>query len=88
MESMRNLAESMKEKLPSLLASSKGLFVACASISLLDAKDRKVIVKSLKDVLKEMLTNKISHLFIIHLLNNLDDTTISKKKILSVRLVF
>ena len=30
-----------------------------------------------------MVTNKIAHLFIIHILNNLDDTVISKKKILS-----
>ena len=73
----------MKEALPSLLSSYKGLYVACASFSLLDAKDRKVVIKSLKDDLKEMLTNKISHLFIIHILNNLDDTQLSKKKIIS-----
>ena len=34
-----------------------------------------------------MITNKIAHLFIIHILNNLDDTVISKKKILSDILV-
>lgn len=28
-----------------------------------------------------MATNRIAHLFIIHILNNLDDTVISKKKI-------
>ena len=50
-ETMRNIADLMKEKLPSLLASFKGLFVACACFSSLEAKDRKVVVKSLKDVL-------------------------------------
>ena len=30
-----------------------------------------------------MITNKIAHLFIIHVLNNLDDTVLSKKKILN-----
>ena len=30
-----------------------------------------------------MVTNKIAHLFIIHVLNNLDDTVISKKKIIN-----
>jgi len=30
-----------------------------------------------------MITNKIAHLFIVHILNSLDDTVISKKKILS-----
>jgi len=30
-----------------------------------------------------MVTNKIAHLFIIHVLNNLDDTVISKKKLLN-----
>jgi len=34
-----------------------------------------------------MVTNKIAHLFIIHIVNNLDDTVISKKKILSDVLV-
>lgn len=82
MDTLKNLADQMKEKLPSLLASYKGLYVACAAFNLLDAKDRKIVIKSLKDVMKEMFTNKISHLFIIHILNSLDDTTLSKKKIL------
>ena len=73
-ERMTNIADSMKETLPTLLASYKGLYVACACFNLLDAKDRKIVVKSLKEVIGEMLTNKISHLFIIHILNNLDDT--------------
>jgi len=30
-----------------------------------------------------MITNKIAHLFILHTLNTLDDTVISKKKILN-----
>ena len=30
-----------------------------------------------------MTTNKVAHLFLIHILNNMDDTVISKKKILS-----
>ena len=30
-----------------------------------------------------MVINKIAHLFIIHILNNLDDTVISKKKIIN-----
>lgn len=64
----------MKETLPSLLASYKGLYVACACFNLLDAKDRKTVVKSMKEIIKEMFSNKISHLFVIHVLNNLDDT--------------
>jgi len=83
LDRLKNLADLMKETLPSLLASYKGLYVACACFSLLDAKDRKTVVKSLKDVLKEMLSNKISHLFVIHILNSLDDTQLSKKKIIA-----
>jgi hypothetical protein len=30
-----------------------------------------------------MIKNKVAHLFIVHVLNNLDDTVMSKKKILS-----
>ena len=46
-EKIRWLAESMKEKLPSLLASKHGLLVACSLFNVLEAKDRKVVVKSL-----------------------------------------
>jgi len=82
-ERIKNIADSVKETIPSLLASYKGLYVACACFNVLDAKDRKVVVKSMKEVLKEMLSNKISHLFVLHVLNTLDDTQLSKKKILS-----
>ena len=73
----------MKEKLPTLLASKKGLLVACSLFNVLDAKDRKTVVKSIQEPLKEMITNKVAHLFILHILNTLDDTVISKKKILN-----
>ena len=76
------LADCMKEKMPTLLASKQGLEVACALFNLLDAKDRKIVVKSLAEPLKEMSTNRIAALFITHVLNTLDDTVISKKKIL------
>lgn len=42
-----------------------------------------MVVKSVQEPLKEMVTNRIAHLFLVHILNNLDDTVISKKKILS-----
>lgn len=56
--------------------------VACSLFNVLDAKDRKLVVKSVQEPLKEMVTNKVAHLFILHMLNNLDDTVISKKKLL------
>lgn len=62
----------MKEKLPALLASKEGLTVACGLFSVLEAKDRKVVVKSLP--IGEMATNKVAHLFLIHINNTLDDT--------------
>lgn len=83
-ERQKNFADSIKEKLPSLLASKQGLYVACACFTILDAKDRKVVVKSLKEILKETFTNKIAHLFVVHVLNTLDDTQLSKKKIIAV----
>lgn len=70
----------MKEKLPALLASTEGLIVACGLFSILDAKDRKNAIKSLPIV--EMLSNKIAHLFLIHVANTLDDTQLTKKKLL------
>lgn len=82
MDKIKWLAEMMKEKLPSLLASKHGLFVACGLFSVMDAKDRKVVLKSLQEPLKEMLTNKVASLFILHVLNSLDDTVLSKKKLI------
>lgn len=49
----------------------------------MDAKDRKIVLKCLKEDIKEMFTNRLAHLFLIHILLNLDDTTLSKKKVLT-----
>jgi len=62
------------------LASKEGLRVACALFNLLEAKDRKVVMKSLP--VSEMATNRIAHLFLIHVANNLDDTQLTKKKLM------
>lgn len=77
---VQSFAQTIKEKIPSLLASRHGLSVACAFFSILDAKDRKIVVKSLP--VAEMMTNKIAHLFLIHIITTLDDTQLTKKKIL------
>ena len=45
----------------------------------MDAKDRKAVVKSLP--VGEMLTNKVAHLFLVHIITTLDDTQLTKKKI-------
>jgi pumilio family protein 6 len=82
-ERIKTVNELLKEKLPAILASTQGLYVACACFTMLDAKDRKLVLKSLKENIKEMFTNKLAHLFLIHIVNNLDDTTLSKKKILT-----
>lgn len=70
----------IKEKLPALLASKPGLSAACAIFTVLDAKDRKAAIKALPVV--EMLQNKLAHLFLIHVANTLDDTQLTKKKLL------
>lgn len=54
--------------------------MACTFFSLLDAKDRKVVIKGLP--IEEMMTNNIAHLFLIHIITTLDDTQLTKKKIL------
>jgi hypothetical protein len=87
LDRIRHIADLLKEKLPALLASQQGLAVACGVFTVLDAKDRKIALKSLKDVLKGAMTNPIAHVFFIHVINTLDDTILSKKKILVVRLL-
>jgi hypothetical protein len=84
-EKLGFLADLLKEKFPALLASKEGVMVACALFNRLDAKDRKVVVKSLP--VGEMVTNKMAHLFLIHVINNLDDTLLTKKKILHEALI-
>jgi hypothetical protein len=78
-EKLRFLADSVKEKLPSLLASKAGLKAACGLFNVLDAKDRKAAIKGVP--VEEMLQNKIAHLFLIHVANTLDDTQLTKKKL-------
>lgn len=73
----------MKEALPALLASNQGLYVACAAFTLMDAKDRKGVLKTLKENMKEMFTGKLTSVFLVHIINTLDDTTLTKKKITS-----
>ena len=80
-EKLDYLADLVKETLPALLASRDGLRVACALFNRLDAKDRKIVIKSLP--VGDMILNRIAHLFIIHIVNNLDDTQLTKKKILN-----
>lgn len=82
MEKVKFMGECLKEKMPTLLASKPGLEVACSLFNVLEAKDRKIVVKSLSESLKEMATNRIASLFIVHILNTLDDTVVSKKKII------
>ena len=80
MEKVRQVADMMKERFPAVLASKEGLRFACGLFNLLDAKDRKLVIKSLP--VAEMATNKIAHLFLIHVANNLDDTQLTKKKLM------
>lgn len=80
LDRIRHIADLVKEKLPALLASLKGLKVAVAMFNILEAKDRKAVVKSLP--VAEMVSNKIAHLFVMHVFTTLDDTQLSKKKIL------
>jgi hypothetical protein len=79
-EKLKQLGDLIKEKLPALLASRQGLQVACAIFTILDAKDRKAAIKAIPVV--EMLSNKLAHLFLIHIANTLDDTQLTKKKLL------
>ena len=84
-EKLDFLADLLKETFPALLASKEGLKVACALFNRLDAKERKTVVKSLP--VADMIVNRIAHLFIIHVCNNLDDTQLTKKKILNEALI-
>ena len=79
-EKLYQIADAVKEKIPALLASHQGLKVACALFNVLEAKDRKVVIKNLPCT--EMIQNKIAHLFIIHIANTLDDTQLTKKKVM------
>lgn len=83
MEKVRLLADTIKENLPTLLASKNGLAVACGIFTILDAKDRKLAIKAFKSIATETFTNKIAHVFIAHMINTVDDTVLTKKKLLT-----
>jgi hypothetical protein len=68
------------------LDETKKAFIARASKlveSTIESQIRNELTQ-LKEDIKEMFTNRLAHLFLIHILLNLDDTTLSKKKILTV----
>lgn len=77
------MADTLKENLPTLLSSKNGLKAACGIFNILDAKDRKTVLKAFKPILKEALTNRVAYLFLVHMSNTLDDTVLTKKKLLT-----
>jgi hypothetical protein len=79
-EKVHSIADTIKEKLSALLASKEGLKAACSLFNVLDSKDRKAAVKNLP--VAEMVVNRIAHLFLIHVAYTLDDTQLTKKKLL------
>lgn len=82
-EEVKEVCSQLHLTIPSLLASQEGLEVACTTFTLADTKQRKEILKTIKEHVKELSTNKIGHLFLIHALNTLDDTTLAKKTMLN-----
>ena len=82
-DKIKEISDLLKENLPTLLSSKKGLFVACSVWNIIEPKDRKVVLKAFKDIMKETFTNKIAHLFICHMILTLDDTILTKRKLIT-----
>lgn len=82
-EEQLELLNMLLEVFPALLSSEKGLQVACGLFAIASSKERRSIIKTLKPVVKEMITNPISSLFILYVCLNLDDTVQTKKSVMN-----
>ena len=66
-----------------LLSSRIGVKVACYFYTISDAKQRKHLVKELKEDVKDYAKNKVTFLMILKILKETDDTVLTKRLLLA-----
>ncbi|WPK25844.1 hypothetical protein PUMCH_003177 [Australozyma saopauloensis] len=76
---IRTFIDLLAEQFAELVHTQEGSEVACYLISVANAKERKVIVRSLKDHAKKLIENEFGNLVLITLFMTVDDTVLLHK---------
>ena len=72
-----------KEQIHQLAHTKDGSYAACLLISYGTAKDRKVMIKSIKDIITQMSTDQYGHMVLIVICAVVDDTKLVTKSVLA-----
>lgn len=78
------MIEGLREHIPNLLHTRDGTRVAMHCVWDGSAKDRKVIVKSLKTHVAKICKEEHGHLLLLAIFDSVDDTVLLQKVILDV----
>jgi pumilio homology domain family member 6 len=77
------LVELFKDQIQQLVHTKDGAHAACLLIAYATAKDRKTMVKSLKEIILDMSTDQHAHIVLLTLLAVIDDTKLVSKALQS-----
>ncbi|ODV64913.1 Puf family RNA-binding protein [Hyphopichia burtonii NRRL Y-1933] len=78
---IREFIELLNEQFAELVHTQEGSEVACTLLALATAKERKVIIRSLKNHIKELVKNEHGNLVLITLYITVDDTVLVHKSL-------
>jgi pumilio family protein 6 len=77
------LVSLFKEQLHQLVHTKDGAHAACLLLSYGSAKDRKVMIKSIREIIPQMSTDQYGHTVLIILCAVVDDTKLVSKAVLA-----
>lgn len=80
---IREFIELLSEQVAELVHTPEGSDVACSLVALANAKERKVIIRSIKSFLKELEMNEYGYIVLTSLLMTVDDTVLLQKSLIS-----
>lgn len=76
---IREFIDVLNEQFAELVHTQEGCEVACSLIAMANAKERKLIIRSLKNHAKELIKNEHGNLVLITLFMTVDDTVLLHK---------
>ncbi|VDO59805.1 unnamed protein product [Haemonchus placei] len=85
-EQLTNLIDSLKDRIPEIVHTPDGSYVAMKCIWNANVKDRKLIVKNFKDLVVKVAMEHYGHRVLLALFDTIDDTVLVNKCITTVNL--
>ncbi|KAJ1361346.1 hypothetical protein KIN20_020563 [Parelaphostrongylus tenuis] len=82
-DQLTNLVDSLKDRIPELVHTSDGSYVAMKCVWYANVKDRKLIVKNFKDLVVKTAMEHYGHRVLLAIFDTVDDTVLVNKYITS-----